>query len=509
MTDVRRLTDPAAWPSLADALQHWLPRQRWFAGKDRTIVSAQIVDAFLLPEPTTIVDVIVEVAYREGGTEWYQVPLTAVSGSHPDDEVTRVDELPVIDAMSVDEAVRTLASQAVDTTPQPTVQGAAVVGRLPERPADQWPALASGPGTGRVVHDFPEPQPLAAEQSNSSVVFGEALILKLFRRLEAGTNPDVEVTRALTEQGFPHVPAQRASFELRPAAPRAQEPPATSGDDDAEGQTTALAVLSDFVPGGEQGWALATGEVAGLARAGRSEPDSPLQGAFGDLGDVIARLHTALAKAFDTREADSTDVVAWSREMTAQAERVLDTAGRHAPAAARPVLERRSELLSRLEHLASQAQGGRLLRIHGDLHLGQVLRDRQGVWQILDFEGEPARSLAHRRALNTPLRDVAGMLRSIDYAAATSATTAEGELPPAVARWRDNAKTTFLESYLDVATREGLVAHQPEVRDGQLAAFELDKAVYELGYELANRPAWAHIPLNGIIRVLDTGKPGT
>lgn len=505
MRELRRLTDPAAWPSLADALQRWLPRQRWFAGKDRTIVATEIVDTFLLSELTTIVDVIVEVAYSEGGTEWYQVPLTAVSrGSFADEEVTQVGDHPVVDAVSVDEAVRTLASHTVDTTPQLTVRGAAVAGRLPGRSADRWPIAGAEPGASRVVHDFPEPRPLAAEQSNSSVVFGEVLILKLFRRLEMGTNPDVEVTRSLTEQGFPHVPAQRASLELR-----GPQPAKTSNDADAEGRTTALAVLSDFVPGGEQGWALATEEVARLARDGRSDPDAPLHGAFGDLGDVVARLHAALANAFDTREADSADVVAWSREMKAQAERVLDTAARHAPAAAGPVLERRSELLSRLEGLASQAQGGRLLRIHGDLHLGQVLRDRQGVWQILDFEGEPARSLAHRRALNTPLRDVAGMLRSIDYAAATGATTPDGELPSAVARWRDDAKATFLQSYLDVATREELVARQPEVRDGQLAAFELDKAVYELGYELANRPAWAHIPLNGIVRVLDTGKPGT
>ncbi|MEX0660113.1 MAG: 1,4-alpha-glucan branching protein GlgB, partial [Egibacteraceae bacterium] len=328
-----------------------------------------------------------------------------------------------------------------------------------------------------------EPRRMSAEQSNTSIVFGEELILKVFRRIETGVNPDVEVTRALTERGFTGVPRQHGALELVGAG----------------GMGTALTVLSDFVAGGREGWALAVDDVA------RADPQrSTVLPAVETLGAAIAAMHDTLAAAFGAVPATD-GAGSWVTDMRAQAERVLDTASRVASAVAAPVLERQEELRARLHDLGPAAASGMAIRIHGDLHLGQVLADAQGRWQLLDFEGEPSRSLAERRRPNPPLRDVAGMLRSFDYAAATG--NIGGPLTPESVAWRDEARRRFLDGYLGALVRQDLLPEDVEVWN-QLAAFELDKAVYELGYELANRPAWVPIPIGGIQRVLNRPTSG-
>jgi trehalose synthase-fused probable maltokinase len=259
-------------------------------------------------------------------------------------------------------------------------------------------------------------------------------------------------------------------------------------------------VLSDFVQGGQEGWALATADVARSVAGGAHDPARVER--FAALGRAIADMHGALSRTLGWREAMPDDVTHWVETMHRQLRTVLATAERRAPEQAAPVLQRRDDIVDRIDRLSDDKATGPLTRIHGDLHLGQVLLDADGNWMLLDFEGEPAKSLQERRALNAPLRDVAGMLRSFDYAAAAGSGGDLSAVPPVAEVWRDEVRQAFLSAYLDEAAQHDVLPHDTAV-DAQLDAFELDKAVYELGYELANRPGWVPIPVGGITRVLD------
>jgi len=457
---------PAEAEGLAAALAAWLPVQRWFAGKARVLRTVGLADAAVLErEGTQMLDVLVDVHFGDEHVERYHVPLAEPLPDTPEHLV--LDGTGLADATAVPPAAALLGELAVSAAEHPTDAGATIVGR----PVDRT-RLTLG-----------APRRMAAEQSNTSVVFGTGYILKIFRRVELGVNPDVEVTRALTERGFTAVPRQHGAIELV-----------------GPGGSTALGVLSDFVAGGQEGWDLAVTDVAR-----RADPSTSLfLPTLTDLGAAIAGMHGALADAFGAGRSAG-DAAAWTATMRRQAEDVLATAARLAPGATAPVLERREELLHRLGDLGPATAAGAAVRIHGDLHLGQVLRDPAGGWKILDFEGEPVRSLAERRAPSAPLRDVAGMLRSFDYAAA-AAGVAE-PLAPQAAAWRDAAREQFLTGYLATVDHQRLLPPESSLR-AQLAAFELDKAVYELGYELANRPTWVAIPVGGILRVLDRPSAG-
>ncbi len=420
--------------ALAEDLAAWLPHQRWFAGKDRGVASVAVVDFAALGE--RLVLILAEATYDDGSRQRYQVPLAAVAAG-AGAAVTRAGHYAVVDATTDEEASRRLALLAGSRQRITTATGSGVEGE----PVEPLPP----PGPAR---------PLGVEQSNSSVVFGERLILKLLRRLEPGDNPEVELTRALTAAGTAHAPALRGVLSLA----------------EADGSSTTLAVLSDFVAGGRDGWESVTrGEVA---------PDSIRR-----LGVAVADVHAALARVLGITPATTADVERWGEAMSAQLARVLASAARRDPEAAEPVLAAREEIDQALARVLGVRDAGVLMRIHGDLHLGQVLLDTAGRWQLLDFEGEPQRTLAERRAPSSPLRDVAGMLRSFDYADAN-------ELGGA-----------FLEGYLPPA--RGLLPGDEESLRALLDGFELDKAVYELGYELAHRPTWVGIPVRGILRILN------
>ena len=474
MTDLTALATPDAFDRLAALLQSWVPHQRWFGGKARDFTSLQLHDAVLLTAPGAeelVLDVIVEVVYGDGHAEHYQVPITA--GSPTDDGfVGELDGLALVDATHVPAAARVLTAAAHDGSERVTARGDRLV--------------HDAVGDGAI--DLSEPRRMTAEQSNTSVVFGDRLIFKVFRRLEPGENPEVEITRALTEAGYANAPRQRGSLALQ----------------HTDGSSTALGVLAEFVVGGREGWQLATGEVARIA--GGAAPDAQLGNQFMELGRAVADMHGALARTLGRREAGAEDLTAWVDAMRAQCEQVLATAARRAPEPTAAVLDRRDALLARIERVADEKATGPLTRVHGDLHLGQVLLDRDGRWQLLDFEGEPARPLAERRALHAPLRDVAGMLRSFDYAAAAGSGGDLSAVPAAAAQWRDGVRGGFLAAYLDEAAEHDVLPHDDAAVQAQLDAFELDKAVYELGYELANRPDWVPIPVGGITRVLDRAR---
>jgi maltokinase len=469
MADLRALADPSWMPALAAALQAWLPEQRWFAGKARTVSDVAVADTALVTiDSTTVLEVIADVTFADGHVEQYQVPLCEPA---PDTDGRWVlPDVGLADATAVAAASSVLARAALSDRQHTTTAGASVTGH-----------------TVLAVSELGEPRRMTAEQSNTSVVFGDRHIMKVFRRLEPGINPDVELTAALTEADFAHVPRQRGALLL----------------DTPAGRQTALGVLTDFVAGGREGWDLAVADVAHVvAHPDASPTSSELLDAVGALGWATGSSHVALRDAFDAVPPAPGQLAAWADGMRTQLDRVLETARRTAPEATAAVSERRGAIDARFDALEREPWDSPLIRIHGDYHLGQVLRAPDGQWKLLDFEGEPSRALAERRTPNAALRDVAGMLRSFDYAAVQGAGSGADALPEPAIAWRDEARRRFLDAYGSVAIPAGIIPADETWRS-HLAVFELDKAVYELGYELANRPAWVPIPVGGIMRVLD------
>ena len=314
-------------------------------------------------------------------------------------------------------------------------------------------------------------RPVTAEQSNTSVVYEDRLILKVLRRLAQGQNPDAEVTLALDGVGFNHI-APPLSVWRR---------------DDFD-----LALLQPFLAGGTEGWALALASLRDLYGSG-GDP----AGAGGDfaaeserLGEMTGRMHVALGEAFGVETGDG---AAWAASMTQHLDRVA------------PKSPWRAGVKGSFSALARIADPGKATRVHGDYHLGQVMRIETG-WFVLDFEGEPTRPLEERRQRTSPLKDVAGMLRSFHYAAQVALTERDqGEreaLAPVGAAWEERNRQAFLRGYHEAKGIDDLLPGDEEAFNAVLLAYELDKAVYELAYERDHRPDWATIPLQAIRRAV-------
>lgn len=322
--------------------------------------------------------------------------------------------------------------------------------------------------------------PLTGEQSNTSIVYGHSAILKVFRRLAPGPNPDLEVHRALHALGSSQVAAPLG--EIRgPVA----------------GQTTTLALLTSFFAGGADGWAMATNSVRDLMAEGDLRADE-VGGDFAAeayrLGQVVAGVHADLATAFGTAVPDAQAAGElrqhWVETATRTAEQV--------PALA-PLLPAILDVFASADAAiaAEPAQ-----RIHGDLHLGQTLRVVAG-WVVIDFEGEPDKPVTYRRSRHSPLRDIAGMLRSFDYAAHHWITGGLGSSQQQyrAAEWAQRNGSAFCDGYAAASGQD------PRERGELLAAFELEKAVYEVGYEHGYRPAWEPIPLQAVSRLTSNERP--
>jgi len=320
------------------------------------------------------------------------------------------------------------------------------------------------------AEDAEHVRPVGAEQSNSSFVYDDRLIAKIFRRLHRGPNPDVEITTALSESGFTHVPEAVATWSR-------------DGYD--------LAFVQRFLAGGSEGWALALTSLRDLYAGDGAVPGQ----AGGDfaaealrVGQVTAEMHLALAGAFGTAPGDS---ASWADSM----EESLDILEQDDRDGAHQVVER----------LRTVEDPGPATRVHGDYHLGQVMRTDTG-WYVLDFEGEPARPLEQRRTPTSPMKDVTGMLRSLDYASRAALAerhTGEAEhLEPRAEAWCDRNRQAFLAGYLNTEGAVDLVPSNPLSYQALMDAFELDKAVYELGYERAYRPEWVEIPHAAIRRLV-------
>ena len=321
-------------------------------------------------------------------------------------------------------------------------------------------------------------RPLGAEQTNTSLVFDERLVLKVFRRLSDGPNPDVDVTKALADIGFEHVIAPVGLWRDGESISAGRPP-----DD--------YAVVNELLASSVDGWQLALTSLRDLYD--RRCPPGEAPGDFGfeaeRLGRVTAELHVALGDAFGTSVAD---IDAWIADMEAQLARV-DLPAKTAKQA-RAVYQ-----------LLRDVEPGPAIRVHGDYHLGQTLSADTG-WFVLDFEGEPARPLDERSRPSSPMQDVAGMLRSLGYAAQVALREIGGaedeELQRLGGEWERHNVERFLAGY-DGYAEIDRVLPPSEARHVVRRAFELDKAVYEIAYEEGHRPDWVDIPMAAVHRILE------
>jgi maltokinase len=441
----------------SDALVAWLRGRRWFGDKGRVIRSARI--AGVIPVTWSGSQRRFAVARAEvatdAGTSTYQLFL-AEPGA-------------LTDAVEDDAFRRGLADAFAHSDGVSFDAGGAT-----------WRIRSE---SRRVVLPLDAPIRLSTvEQSNTSIILANEGILKLFRKLEPGIQPDVEVARFLTrERAFAHVPVLLGSVTF----------------EDAAGETVA-GMLQELVPGAVDGWS----HALAASRAYFSAPQAPASHPFAtdaeQLGVMTRLLHEALASGargsdFDTRPAGADDVRRWS----ADAVRMIDGAGLDAAERARNA--------ARVERMAAEisSDAGVLARTHGDYHLGQVLRSESGRFLAIDFEGEPARPLAERRARHSPLRDVAGMLRSFSYAAAVA--SGNRDTPEAIARadaWERGARDAFLRGYFtEPANATALLPRSRDNAARLIALFETEKIFYELRYELDHRPDWVWIPRRGIAKL--------
>jgi trehalose synthase-fused probable maltokinase len=308
------------------------------------------------------------------------------------------------------------------------------------------------------------------------MIFDEALILKVFRHLEPGINPELEMLRFLTEQGFRNIPALGGWYGY-------------SGGP----LTATLGLLQEYVAGAVGGWELALDEITDAPERFLDRLDR--------LGEVTAQMHTALgADQNDPAFAPEEPSVESLGLLTATVDEEIARVFLSLPdddERLGPILGRGEEVREQLRLLTYAGSAGRVIRTHGDYHLGQTLLSNN-EWVILDFEGEPARTLVERRRKRSPLRDVAGMLRSFAYAATAAELTRDAEIPD---DWEERARERFLETYLETVDATLLPPGEAAI-ERLLAVFELEKAVYELRYELDNRPDWVGIPVAGIERLM-------
>jgi trehalose synthase-fused probable maltokinase len=446
-------------------LIEFVEARRWFGAKTMEVTHATLIDGAVLrtEPPPLLATALTEIRFQPGTHDMYQL----VFGFRPDDDgwgeqvIAELDGWVAYDALTDPQLSRELVHLMRSGA---NVQAAEGVLEFRSVGMD-----AFGP-------DLSEPRLLTGEQSNTSVVFGEELILKVYRRLEAGINPELEVLRFLTERGFPNIAALAGwyAYSGRPL-------------------NATLGLLQAFVPGAEDGWELALELL-------RSDPEGFL-GRLRRLGEVTGSLHSVLGSSPSdpdfcpedpSQEALALVVASVDEEIE---EMFLDLPDDETVAA---IAGRGEEVRERLRLISHVGPVGKVIRTHGDYHLGQALW-ADDDWVILDFEGEPARSIAERRRKRSPLRDVAGMLRSFAYAASASEIV---HGTPAPDGWEERARAEFLDGYLSTVDRS-LIPPSQDAVDKLLAVFELEKAVYELRYELNNRPDWVRIPVAGILRLLE------
>lgn len=417
---------------MSATLAEWMAGQRWFAAKSRRIVFTIVEDRIPLTGATIH---LVRVGLDDGSMHTYVVP---------------VGDTPQLTDGFDDPAFCRALLDLIATTGRAGRERSALLGR----PSAGFPA--------GLPRDVPVRR-LAGEQSNTSVTFGDALIVKYFRRLVAGVNPELEISRYLTERAaFPHTPRLAGALEY--LAP--------------DGTLAAFAVAHELVTDSRDGWRWLLGRLARGDGAASS---------LRRLGERTAALHLALGRetadpAFDVEPITAADVLGWTQAVQRQLDDARAALGGSLPTGVGARVDPGG-----LEGLVGAVKQ----RHHGDFHLGQTLAAGDGEdFFIIDFEGEPLRPLDERRRKHTPLRDVAGMLRSLGYAAASA---------PAPAGWESRARAAFLDGYRSAAGRASFLPADDQAFTRALAVLEVEKAAYEVVYEANNRPDWVAIPVRGLV----------
>jgi maltose alpha-D-glucosyltransferase/alpha-amylase len=546
--DLPLLTSANGWESLlhgqgrtalARVLPGYLQQRRWFGGKARQIRSAVVQDSVPVRYPEGVSYIcFVHVEYTEGDAEDYVLPVTFAPGEQGEGVLYHVPHAVIARVEFPDGREPGLLHDAMA---DPDF-GRALLGVITGRRRIKGEDGDLRPSTTRLLRrllsrgeELAEPSIMKAEQSNTSIVFGDRLIVKLYRRPDQGLNPDVEIGHKLTERGFPHVPALAGALEY-------QQP--------GQERRTILS-LQAFVPNEGDAWSYTLdalsqfferviterGDVPDTVLSGRALlalTDHPMpdaaRGRIGDylesarlLGQRTAELHLALASSVDDPAFAPEPITALYQRSIFQtfrtaATQTLQLLRRRLPAlpdevrdTARLVLDRERDLLARFRTVIERRIVAARIRTHGDYHLGQVLYTGND-FMIIDFEGEPTRPISERRTKRPPVRDVAGMMRSFHYAAYTALRNQQasgfirhGDLEsaePWARYWYQWIAITFLRAYRDTARDAPFMPHEMDELATLLEVYLLEKAIYEIGYELNNRPDWVDIPLQGVLQSL-------
>jgi maltose alpha-D-glucosyltransferase / alpha-amylase len=526
---------------LERAIAQFLPTRRWFAGKARRIRSVAVTDSVPLAGlPARLL--IARVEFNEGEGETYAMPVVLLEGERAERLAAdaprsvlarlerRAEPAVIAEALLDPDVCRALLDAVRRRRRLRGSEGGSITGR----PAPALREVLDG-------DEPPEPSVFRAEQSNTSVLFGQSLILKLFRRVEDGVNPDLELGRYLAERtSFQHTPRVAGALEYQKDG----------------GEPATLAIVHEFVPNEGDAWQYtldALGRFYEQAVTERIRPGAqaplPAEGgllerAAGPIPDEVyevvgSYLQSAqlmgrrLAELHEALTGDGADpalaaepitphyqrsVYQSARNLTGRTmqllRRSLPSLGERERAEAEGVLAREGDVLRRFSALLDRRVRAARIRVHGDLHLGQVLFTGRD-FLIIDFEGEPARSLTERRVKRTPLRDVAGLLRSFDYATVTALldaiargvveadSDAARELDAWGRHWNEWVSAAFLGSYLERAGDAPWIPADPDALALVLDTALLEKAIYELAYELNNRPDWVAVPLRGIRDLLE------
>jgi maltokinase len=446
-----------------DALRDWVVSQRWFGAKGRTVSGLEVLQGVpLRADEPLLVLALIAARYPAGTHDLYQLPIGIRHADEGWDEgvITEAGGWTLYDGLTdpvlAREFLKRMREQSVARAGGSTL-------------TFRW---THGPGLNGV-----DVRPIGVEQSNSSMVFGDALVLKSFRRLEPGVNPELELLRFLDQHGFEHIAPLSGWYEY-------------------EGRLveSTLGIVQEYLKGARDGWSLAVDDDG-------EDPDE-LIGQIEELGAVTGQMHSVLGSdasdpAFAPEEPTDEALALLTATVDEEIERIFKNLPQDDERVA-AIAGRGQDVRERLGQLSRIGVGGNVIRTHGDYHLGQVMETDRG-WVILDFEGEPLRSLPERRQKRSPLRDVAGMLRSFSYVAAAGPILGTRPVPE---DWESRARAAFLEGYFrDVDP--ALLPPGQESTDKLLSVFELEKAVYELNYEINNRPDWVGIPVASIVRLLE------
>ena len=495
---VQRLT---TWlvTELPVAAPAWLPLQRWFGGKSRAIDRVEVEDLFWLSfEPVCCALLVVEVRYAEAGTggrersgdERYALVVGIYDDARGGSTIGTIEWQPGLRAVEAGGDGPAVTAVLHGFLTGELLRGARG-GLLTYADATHLAKLAVAPSGGGP----PAVVPVGLEQSNTSIRLGSSHVFKLFRKLDEGENPQLEIGRFLAGTNFRSAPKLEGSLTYR--AP--------------DGRTATLGLLEDWIANGGDGWSHVIKQFEQAARQG-SGLEKLAQDMF-LLGTTTADFHAALAsdpssEAFAPEPVTPADVHLWRAGLLAQADRAMALIEQHHTRWSDEAAELGRSLLRGRVDVSQPVPGGDLglgqaflkIRVHGDYHLGQTLKTAKG-FALIDFEGEPARSLQDRRRKQCALKDVAGMMRSFEYATQT-VVERMGSAPGAPLS-ASELRAAFVEGYLGRARTCGatFLPSAPDTVASWIRFFELEKALYEVEYEVNNRPAWVHIPLRGITRI--------